>query len=42
VLDRGTGHAQYPSKRHELHWQAVTTAITLFDMWENGCGMGHN
>ena len=42
VLDRGTGHARYSSKTHALHWQAVTTTITLFDMWENGCGMGHS
>ena len=42
VLDRGTGHARYSSKTHVLHWQAVTTTITLFDMWENGCGIGHN
>ena len=42
VLDRGTGNAQYPFKTHALHWQAVTTMITLFDMWENGCSMGHS
>jgi len=43
VLDRGIGHARYPSKTHALHWQAVTTTtITLFNMWENSCGMGHS
>ena len=40
VLDRGTGYARYPSKTHALHWQAVTTTIISFNMWENGCGMG--
>ena len=42
VLDRGTGHARYSSKTHALHWQAVKTTITLFDMWDHGCGMGHS
>ena len=32
VLDRDTGHAWYSSKTHALHWQTVTTTITLFDM----------
>ena len=31
-----------PSKTQALHWQAVTITITLFDMWENCCGMGHS
>ena len=42
VLGRGTGHARYPSRTHTLRWQAVTTMITLFDMLENGCGMGYS
>jgi len=42
VLDRDTGHARYPFKTQALHWQAVTTTIILFDMWENGCGMGYS
>ena len=42
VLNCGTGNARYPSKIYALHWQAVTQMITLFDMWENGCGMGHS
>ena len=42
VLDRGTGHARYSFKTHALHWRAITITITLPDMWENGCGMGHN
>jgi len=42
VLDRGTGHARYPSKTHALHRWAITITITLFDMWENDCGMGHS
>ena len=42
VLDRGTEHARYPSKTHALHWQVVTIMITLFDMWENDCGMERN
>ena len=33
---------RYSSKTHALHWQAVTTTIKLFDMWENSCGMGHS
>ena len=27
VLDHGTRHAQYPSKTHTLHWQAITITI---------------
>jgi len=23
-VDRGTGHARYPSETHALHWQEVT------------------
>jgi len=42
VLDRGTGHARYHSKIYALHSQAVISTITLFDMWENGCGMGYS
>jgi len=42
MLNRDTEHACYPSKTHTLHWQAVTTMISLFDMWENGYGIGYN
>jgi len=42
MLDRDTGNARYPFKTHALYWQAVTTTIILFGVWENGYGMGHS
>jgi len=42
MLGRSTRHARYLLKTHALHWQAVTTTIILFDMWENDCDTRHS